>query len=207
MKWETKFKNRGPKDPYKSNPINRLIDEKGLCQDVVRALFDYAPDTGLVTRRVDRGVHKKGSVLSSGGDRDYICVQIGSLGNFKLHRIIWLWWYGYTPESGIDHINGAKSDNRLTNLREISQSCNMFNSGNFTTNTTGVRGVTFSSNPRHKTFCVRIHYLGTSRFLGWSDNLTEAALLRHTAEQCLGLFACRENSSAYQYLKQQGVLK
>ena len=41
----------------------------------------------------------------------------------KAHRLIFLMGHGYLPKY-IDHINGARSDNRLENLRAISSSEN-----------------------------------------------------------------------------------
>jgi len=38
-----------------------------------------------------------------------------------LHRLIWLLHYGFFPVKDIDHINGNRSDNRITNLREVTR--------------------------------------------------------------------------------------
>ncbi|WP_208952183.1 HNH endonuclease signature motif containing protein [Rahnella sp. ChDrAdgB13] len=48
--------------------------------------------------------------------------------HFYEHRLIWLWIKGSIPEKKVvDHINGNPSDNRLENLRLISQSRNTQN--------------------------------------------------------------------------------
>lgn len=48
------------------------------------------------------------------------------------HHLIWLMYYGRLPAKGmvIDHRNGVKTDNRIENLREITQHGNMLNTVN-----------------------------------------------------------------------------
>lgn len=60
---------------------------------------------------------------------------------YKAHRLIFLYHHGYFPEHGIDHINKVRDDNRIENLREASQSCNMRNIGMQVNNTSGIKGV------------------------------------------------------------------
>ena len=45
----------------------------------------------------------------------------------KLHRLIWEYHNGSQPEGVIDHINGDKADNRIENLRDVSQQTNCQN--------------------------------------------------------------------------------
>lgn len=56
----------------------------------------------------------------------YLVVKIGKY-NYQLHRIIWLLETGSFPENLIDHINGDRSDNRFSNLRDATHSQNLQN--------------------------------------------------------------------------------
>jgi hypothetical protein len=81
-------------------------------------------DGGIVNRRTGR--RRRGGKTSSG--------YLGFNFNFKgkgchsfVHRIVWALCYDQLSTMTIDHINGDKHDNRIENLREVSQSDNMLN--------------------------------------------------------------------------------
>lgn len=64
----------------------------------------------------------------------------------------------------MDHINRIKTDNRLDNLREVSQSVNMHNIGNHSNNTSGYKGVFKSYGGKYKSQIYvnkKCIYLGT----------------------------------------------
>lgn len=62
---------------------------------------------------------------------------------YLLHRIIWLYVYGKFPENVIDHINGIKDDNIITNLRDVKQEINCRNKKSSNRNKSGFVGVYF----------------------------------------------------------------
>ena len=64
------------------------------------------------------------------GNKGYLAVdcRIGKKRiHVHLHHAIWAVCKGRWPEQQIDHINGNKHDNRIENLREVSQSENNMN--------------------------------------------------------------------------------
>lgn len=113
-----------------------------MNEDQVASLFRYDPETGyLYWVAPGRGRIKKkpaGTKLSTG----YVGVVIGPK-RYLAHRIAWFLHYGRWPKDQIDHINGDKTDNRIANLREATNSQNGKNLKLSARNTSGVSGVHF----------------------------------------------------------------
>ena len=63
--------------------------------------------------------------------------------SYSAHRVIWALCYGEWPDGFIDHINGIRSDNRITNLRVVSDLQNAQNSGRARNSSSGQTGVYF----------------------------------------------------------------
>ena len=165
-----------------------------------RELVDYDPDTGIVTRKIKRkGSNGVGSVIGCVGKRGYIYVQIDG-GKYRLHRIIWLWYYGYVVEHGIDHINRCKTDNRIVNLREESQKCNLRNTGIRSDNKTGVKGVRWDKRDGAWVSAIRA-ITGKDCSLYWGRDFTEAVSYRLAAEQALAWPGHDIDSTAYLYMQ------
>jgi hypothetical protein len=89
-----------------------------LSVDRLRELLDYNPETGVFIWRVQSGRQPVGSTAGwKQGGRIYIKVSGHQV---AAHRLAWLYVYGFMPKQQIDHINGDPSDNRITNLRDVS---------------------------------------------------------------------------------------
>ena len=89
---------------------------------------------------------------------------------------------GAWPDGEIDHINGGKTDNRLTNLREATASQNQFNRGRPASNTSGFKGVSLGK--ASKNYRARIVVRGTTHDLGYhaSADSAGAAYAKASAE-------------------------
>jgi len=147
-------------------------------------------------RRVTVGCAKEGDVAGCEETDGYQSISIDCK-RYKAHRLIWLYYHGYFPENDIDHINRDRSDNRIENLRVVSKSCNLRNSGNWPTNRSGVKGVGF--NKADKVWRAHIGKGNTYYYLGRSKDFNEAVLLRYAAEQCLNWGKCDSMSPAHSY--------
>ncbi len=89
------------------------------------------------------------------------------------HQAIWLMEYG-KPAGSIDHINGDRSDNRLSNLREVTDLENQRNTAIQRNNKSGVSGVCRAKNRWVVT-------IGCS-YVGSYATLEEAKEVRRAAE-------------------------
>jgi hypothetical protein len=96
----------------------------------VRELLHFDPDTGKFVWKAKSAARsnriKVGTEAGSLGIHGYVIVGIDGK-TFRAHRLAWLYVYGEWPRYIIDHINGNRADNRLSNLREASASLNASN--------------------------------------------------------------------------------
>lgn len=84
--------------------------------------YKYNPDTGEL-------IGIKGNVIIS-KDRDgYIQASIYSKKYYPIrgHRLAWYLYYGKLPKNKIDHIDCDRSNNRINNLRDVTNQQNNFN--------------------------------------------------------------------------------
>ena len=126
----------------------------------------YDKETGVITRKTTVSSHKarsRAGFLHFHGYR-----HIGVLGRqYKEHRFIWLMVHGKWPDGDIDHINHNMSDNRLSNLRDVSTSGNMQNQIRaHKRNQSGLIGVTKISKSPKKPWRARIRIDKQEIYLG-----------------------------------------
>ena len=82
-----------------------------ITQTALKKIFFINPETGEC-RRLD------GRPTGSRSQKGYLRTSITGR-EYRIHRLVWLWVHGEHPREGmtIDHINGVKTDNRISNLR------------------------------------------------------------------------------------------
>lgn len=99
-----------------------------ITQARLKELLHYDQLTGEFTRRVCvNGRWPVGSVCGMLDDHGYIKVRVDGF-RIRAHRLAFLHVLGYLPAE-VDHINGIRSDNAWSNLRDCSRSENQQNIG------------------------------------------------------------------------------
>ncbi len=78
-----------------------------------------------------------GTVRNTG----YVWIRVLG-GQYSAHRLAWLYTHGVWPPYDLNHTNGNRADNRLSNLRPATDSQRMGNSKLRRDSTTGLKGVT-----------------------------------------------------------------
>ena len=112
-----------------------------LSAERLRELLDYDPETGVFTQKTQTSNRVKvGDTVGSPEGSGYLAVRISGH-RHKCHRLAWLYVYGRFPINCIDHINGLRTDNRITNLREATHSENAQNRAIRKDSPTGLVGV------------------------------------------------------------------
>ena len=112
------------------------MKDKPLSLFKLRLYLPYDPETGNFTRR---GESKPSGRIATKGYR-----QIAFDGTrFMALRLAWFYIHGEWPNGQIDHINQDKEDNRLCNLRVVSNKQNQENISGWGHNKSGRTGVRF----------------------------------------------------------------
>lgn len=178
-------------------PIMKINIKRKPDYNRMVELLNYNSDTGIFTRKVSKGGKSVGSVAGGVNPFGHILISIGGK-LYMAHRLAIYYIHKYWPENEIDHINRDPSDNRIVNLREVSTSCNLRNTGNFSHNRSGVKGVSWSK--KSNKWYATIKNNNKQKSLGLYKSKTEAVFARYAGEQALGWKGCDKNSPAYRYV-------
>jgi HNH endonuclease len=94
-----------------------------ITQDIVKEKLIYDPETGIFIRKTTgRQIGFK--------NRDGYVAFVFEKKQWVAHRLAWIYVHGHIPEGLlIDHINGIRDDNRISNLRLATHKLNVFNRG------------------------------------------------------------------------------
>lgn len=151
-----------------------------LTQERLKTLLHYDPDTGIFSWLVNRRPNIRAGYTAGCTRQGYAIIKIEQRIYFS-HRLAWLYVHGRWPAGDIDHINRARHDNRLCNLRECSRSENCQNTVRRSRNSSGHKGVSWATT-RNK-WVAQIAINGKNVNLGRYVLLDDAIAARRAAEE------------------------
>lgn len=147
-----------------------------ITPERVIQLLSYDPDTGEfiwkprgIPKFDNRFADKPAGTLNK--KTGYLQVTIDCV-TLRLHRVAYAIMKGEWPIDKVDHKNTIKTDNRWCNLRAADNPQNMHNTGFYSTNTTGYKGVT--RRKKGKPYEAVIMCRGVYHYLGTYDTAEEA---------------------------------
>ena len=165
--------------------------------DDLRNVLEYDPLTGELKWR-PRPSNKSGwdakhadrSAFKSKNSSGYWCGSVLGV-RCMAHRVAWAIAHGEWPRGQIDHINGNRQDNRISNLRVVTAAENQKNQRIPKSNTSGVAGVCWDKS-RGK-WRAKITVNRKNIALGCFPSFDDAVFARRAAEVRFGFHAnhCR----------------
>ena len=160
-----------------------------LTREYVAQRLNYDPETGHFTLRRfgNCGGPKVGKIAGTVLPSGYRAI---SLGNhiYRAQSVAWLYVYGEWPPELLDHINGERDDNRISNLRLCTHAQNMRNRRKPTRNSSGLKGVSWCK--KQQRWHVQIKADHKTYNLGYFDDKTLAhSVYCRAAEKFHGEFA------------------
>lgn len=113
--------------------------------------FKFDSERGRLLVKERRGSNncKKVGEDACSNSNGYRAVRVFNKLHYEHHLVWWMSGLEVPPGFELDHINGVKTDNRLSNLRLASRSENLQNVGVRSDNTSGIKGVRRCVDKRH----------------------------------------------------------
>ena len=165
-------------------------NENLITQELLKEKLHYDKDTGIFTWTDSKLNNSKvrgkqaGNIDKYNGYRRIAMKLDGKARFFKAHRLAWLYVYGEFPKLTLDHINHDKTDNRISNLREVTQRENHRNRSMRKDNTSGYNGVSF--NKKAGKYEARVGANGRLMFLGYFEKAEDAAQVAKESREHYG---------------------
>lgn len=99
-----------------------------LTQEELKEHLHYDPDTGIFTRLISMSNSVQVGDIAGHTDKTtgYNRIFISNF-SYRSHRLAWLYMYGKFPANFIDHIDGDRVNNKIVNLRQVSNQENSYN--------------------------------------------------------------------------------
>lgn len=172
-----------------------------VSPELLRKLLDYDPDSGLLVwkvrtpdlfseyknpkarcRQFNSTFAGKRAMYANTSRHGYLTGSIFGR-QYLAHRVVWVIVNGVWPDC-IDHINGDRTDNRISNLRSVRKSENARNSARSKRNKSGIIGIYWAHHAGK--WRAEICSNGSRIHLGYFSDKSDAAAARKNAEAKCG---------------------
>lgn len=163
---------------------NKLKNKEDFSVEYLKSLLKYDPKSGYFFWKINKSSRARiGRKTGNKNGNGYIILKVDCY-RFQAHQIAWLLVKGKWPKKDIDHIDGNRSNNSISNLREATKQQNAWNmkrkNGENIKNTSGTKGVYF--NKARKKWEVSIG-VGRKIYIGLFSELSDAVLARKKSEK------------------------
>lgn len=149
------------------------MSPQSLTEKELREACDYVSSGHLIWKKAGKK-RIVGKIVGSLGSHGYYETCINRK-RYLVHRLIWLYHYGILPSEQIDHINHDRTDNRIENLRDVTNGQNNYNQSKRSKKTTSrYKGVSWDS--KRSCWKSAIQCAGKYTFIGYFDTENIAAL-------------------------------
>jgi hypothetical protein len=153
---------------------NKRRSESDLTVGQVRKILKYNSATGSFIWLVSLPNGVTAGATAGRVSLGYIRIGIDGR-QYLAHRIAYLLMTGLWPKKQIDHVNGAKSDNRWINIRAATVSQNIANSPKRSNNTSGYKGASW--NKERQKWAATISMNGKRMYLGRYSKIEDAYMV------------------------------
>lgn len=150
------------------------MQETVISQSELRKWLSYEPTTGVWTWLKSRpnGRPVAGTVAGC-YTRGRLVIRLNRVGHYAA-RLAWVYMTGAQPSGDVDHIDRDPSNERWSNLRDVTRSQNCMNKAVQANNSTGYRNIHVSKSGK---FVVQVQNMGL-RTEEYCSSLEEAIKFR-----------------------------
>jgi len=147
----------------------------------LRKALDYNPMTGVFRWKIKRANMEVGERAGNLHPvLGYRTVMVDYKAYYE-HRLAWAFVHGKFPRLTIDHVNGKRDDNRIKNLRVLSNADNVRHRVRLNKNNkSGVNGVWYDHT--RKKWTAKIVVNRRQKYLGRFATFAEAKAVREAAQ-------------------------